>query len=106
MNCRRVGLSIAILLCAAQWAIGAEARKLYWLEPMKAVHAQFHGAQGTLAQFGDSITITMAYWAPLADHPKEMSPEMGSAYKFVKSYLKAECWDKWKGAEFGNNGSM
>ena len=36
-----------------------------WVEPMKQVHARFAGQRGTVAQFGDSITITMAFFVPL-----------------------------------------
>lgn len=78
----------------------------YWVEPMKKVHARFTGAKGTFAQFGDSITVTMAFWAPLAGNPKNMSPEMARAHQLVRGYQKAECWSRWKGPEFGNNGSM
>ena len=38
-----------------------------WVAPMKDVHAKFKGTPGTLATFGDSITVTMAFWAPLQD---------------------------------------
>jgi hypothetical protein len=78
----------------------------YWIEPMKKVHARFTGAKGTFAHFGDSITVSMAFWAPLAGDPKDMSPEMAEAHRLVKRYLKPECWSRWKGPEFGNNGSM
>jgi hypothetical protein len=37
-----------------------------WIEPMAAVRARFTGRPGTLAHFGDSITVSMAFWAPLA----------------------------------------
>jgi lysophospholipase L1-like esterase len=77
-----------------------------WVEPMKKVHARFTGTRGTLAQFGDSITVTMAYWSPLAYGPKNMPPEMARALEVVKKYLKPECWAKWKGPGYGNNGSM
>jgi hypothetical protein len=73
---------------------------------MKRVHARFHGTNGTFAQFGDSITVTMAFWAPLAQNPNAMSAEMTKAMRLVKQYQKPECWDKWKGPQFGNNGSM
>ena len=77
-----------------------------WVEPMKKVHARFHGDKGTFAHFGDSITVTMAFWAPLAGNPKDMSAEMTHAHRLVKDYQKAECWSRWKGPQFGNNGSM
>ena len=44
----------------------------HWLEPMKKVHARFTGTPGTFAQFGDSITVSMAFWAPLRGEPKNM----------------------------------
>jgi len=48
----------------------------------------------------------MAFWAPLAYEPREMSPEMARAVKSVKSYMKPDCWRNWKGPKFGNDGSM
>ena len=36
-----------------------------WVEPMKQVHARFTGSRGTFALFGDSITVSLAFWAPL-----------------------------------------
>src|SRR5262249_24255628 len=87
---------------AAEPADGAPA----WVHSMKQVHARFKGEQGTFAHFGDSITVTMAFWTPLAGNPKHMSAEMPHAHQLVKRYQKPECWRGWKGPEFGNNGSM
>jgi hypothetical protein len=77
-----------------------------WIAPMRQVHARFTGTPGTFAQFGDSITVTMAFWAPLASKPKNMNAEMARTYELVKRYQKPECWRDWKGPEFGSNGSM
>ena len=90
------------------WTAAAEARSdsNYWVEPMKKVHGRFTGVKGTFAHFGDSITVTMAFWAPLAGNPKNMSAELARAHQLVKGYQKTECWSGWKGPEFGNNGSM
>jgi len=77
-----------------------------WVEPMKKVRARFTGTPGTLALFGDSITVSMAFWAPLRGEPKEMPAEMAAAHKLVKSYIKPACWAEWRGPKFGNNGSM
>ncbi|HWB06842.1 MAG TPA: SGNH/GDSL hydrolase family protein [Verrucomicrobiales bacterium] len=77
-----------------------------WVEPMKKVHARFTGTSGTFAQFGDSITVTMAFWTPLESAPKNMSPEAASAHQLVKSWIKPECWRKWKGAEYGSESGM
>jgi lysophospholipase L1-like esterase len=77
-----------------------------WVEPMRQVHARFKGKPGTLACFGDSITVTMAFWSPLPHRAKDLPPDGARAYKLVNGYMNADCWAKWKGPEFGNNGSM
>lgn len=77
-----------------------------WVEPMREVHGRFKGNAGTFAQFGDSITVTMAFWAPLQSKPKNMSAEVARAHALVVGHLKPECWRDWKGPEFGSNGSM
>jgi len=51
-------------------AASLAAEKPSWVEPMKAVHAGFHGNPGYVAQFGDSITYSMAFWTPIGwDEP-------------------------------------
>ncbi len=77
-----------------------------WVAPMKQVHARFTGTPGTFAEFGDSITFTMAFWTPLAYEARNLSPAAERAYRLVKTYQRPECWREWKGPEFGNNGSM
>jgi GDSL-like Lipase/Acylhydrolase family len=78
----------------------------YWVEPMKKVHARFKGQQGTFAQFGDSITVSMAYWAPLPAQHDKLDPAAARAFERIHGYMRPECWNKWKGARFGNEGSM
>ena len=73
---------------------------------MKSVHARFRGARGTFAHFGDSITVTMAFWTPLEGRLRNPSPRMEQAQARVKAYLSPDCWRLWKGPAFGNNGSM
>jgi lysophospholipase L1-like esterase len=77
-----------------------------WVAPMKKVHARFSGTPGALALFGDSITVSMAFWAPLRGEPKGMSKEMAAAHKLVKAYMRPEGWDKSRGAQYGNEGGM
>ena len=77
-----------------------------WVAPMKEVHGRFKGTPGTLACFGDSITVTMAFWAPLQYEPKNMPDDMKAAHSLVKEYMKPECWSKWKGPSHGSNGGM
>src|SRR5437588_4028142 len=98
---------IGLLLCFC-WmsARAATANPAYWQEPMKKVHVRFTGTKGTFAQFGDSITVTMAYWAPLRYEQKNLSPEAARVYSLVKQTMKPDCWDKWKGPEYGSTGSM
>src|SRR5688572_27796511 len=73
---------------------------------MKEVRARFTGTPGTLAIFGDSITVSLAFWAPLRGEPQKMSEEMAAAHKLVKEYMRPECWAEWRGPKFGNNGRM
>jgi hypothetical protein len=72
---------------------------------MKAVHEKFQGERGTFAQFGDSITVSRAYWFGLQYAPKHASPELTKDLGLVKDYMLEDCWD-WKGPEFGNQGQM
>src|SRR4029079_4162039 len=73
-----------------------------WVAPMKEVHARFKGAPGTLAAFGDSITVTMAFWAPLQGEPKNMPDDMRAAHAVVKEYLKPDCWSRSKVPKYGS----
>jgi lysophospholipase L1-like esterase len=101
-----VGLALTFAaplpLCAAE----DEDDELYWVEPMAAVHARFTGEKGTFAHFGDSITVSMAFWAPLRSEVEGLSPEAAAARERVAGYMLADCWAGWKGPEYGNQGSM
>ena len=93
------------LLCLLL-ALPLHADEPAWVAPMKDVHAKFKGTPGTLATFGDSITVTMAFWAPLQGEPKNMPDDMKAAHALVKDYMKPDCWSKWKGPAYGSNGGM
>jgi len=80
--------------------------KPYWVEPMRKVHARFTGRKGTFAHFGDSITISMAFWASLKWSHRNMDKPTQAAFDLVKAYMKDECWTKWKGPAYGNTGMM
>jgi alpha-galactosidase len=88
----------------AKAALELESKK--WIEPMRKVHARFRGTPGTFAHFGDSITVSMAFWAPLAHEPKGLDAAAAKALARVKAYQHADCWRKWKGASYGNDGGM
>src|ERR1051325_6503112 len=55
-----------------------------WVAAMQQVHRRFTGQKGTFAQFGDSITVTMAFWSPLAGEPKNMTREKGRRNGIVR----------------------
>ena len=104
---------IAVLIFAASTvspvpcfaAPAAKTTTAYWVAPMKQVHAHFTGTHGTFAHFGDSISFTMAFWAPLKWEAKNLDLQASRAHAVVTRYIKPECWEKWKGRKFGNEGS-
>jgi len=102
---KAVLVPLALILLSAP-ASSSQAAGEPWVDAMKKVHEKFTGEKGTFAQFGDSITITMAFWSSLKGSRKNMAPEAEEAYKLVDAYMKPDCWSRWKGPEFGNNGSM
>jgi lysophospholipase L1-like esterase len=107
MTSKRIGrlalLVIGVFIAAPAASAAEDAPP--WVAPMKKVREGFKGTPGTLALFGDSITVTMAFWAPLQGEPKEMPDDMAAAHKLVNEYMKPECWNKWRGSKYGNEGS-
>ena len=77
-----------------------------WVEPMRRVHARFKGQPGTFAQFGDSITVSMAFWAPVPQERKNAPPELERALQRVNRTMRPACWREWKGPEFGSEGGQ
>lgn len=100
---RSVLLTLAVLMLPRP---GTAADAPAWVEPMKKVRARFTGTPGTFATFGDSITVTLAFWAPLRGTPKNMPAEMAASLRLVKARMRPECWADWKGDRYGNTGSM
>lgn len=103
MRSRILGMAVLLLITVP---VRAADDAKYWVEPMKRVHARFKGTPGTLAQFGDSITVSLAYWAGLDNLPKNASPEAAQAHQLVKKYMKPACWREWRGPKYGSQGSM
>lgn len=72
---------------------------------MQEVHGAFSGQQGYVAQFGDSITHSMAFWSPIGwDNPDRfLTEDDGLAKKPTngrwRDYVKGT---RSKGAEHGN----
>ena len=64
--------SLAFTLTVLVAAVAGAAGQPYWLDAMQAVHAKFDGTPGYVAQLGDSITYSLAFWAPLGwDDPDQ-----------------------------------
>ena len=81
-----------------------------WVEPMRAVHARFHGKAGTLAQYGDSITVTMAFlgghaWGDKID-AKNCPADVRADLDLVGKHANRKLWTEWKGPQWGCEGSM
>lgn len=94
------------LLCACRAAAATDEPEEAWVAAMTEVHSRFGGQPGTFAHFGDSITVSMAFWAPLRGEPRGLSCAAAEAHARVRRTMHADCWAGWKGPEFGNNGSM
>jgi lysophospholipase L1-like esterase len=86
--------------------VRAEEAKPAWAENARRVHGRFTGRAGTFAQFGDSITVTQAFWGPLRYGRRNAPPALEAAFQQVNGYLKPECWRDWKGPEFGSEGGQ
>jgi hypothetical protein len=102
-----VAATVPLALCCACVAGHAQAAGAdeAWVPAMKAVHQKFQGERGAFAQFGDSITVSKAFWFGLKHARKNASAEMNKAFELVKDYMCEDCWD-WKGPQYGNEGQM
>jgi len=100
--CLAIALSCAGVAVQAQTS-GPDAN--VWVPAMKKVNAKFTGEQGVLALFGDSITVSRAFWFGLQYTRKNASAEMTKAFELVNNYMLEDCWDR-RGAKYGNEGMM
>jgi lysophospholipase L1-like esterase len=76
-----------------------------WAPAMKEVHSKFNGERGTLALFGDSITVSRAFWSGLQYTRNNADAEMTRAFELVEGYMLEDCWGR-RGPEYGNRGRM
>src|SRR5688572_12708382 len=73
---RIVSLLVCTFLLVARVASAADEKLPDWVEPMRKVHAEFGGDKNYVAQFGDSITTSLAFWSPLGwDDPETYLPD-------------------------------
>ena len=71
---------LAIVLTAATMAEGkpAESDAPAWVGPMRKIAAQFKGDPMYVARFGDSITVSRAFWSPMGwSDPDAFIPDDG-----------------------------
>ncbi len=103
-------LAFILLLSLTRMAVGRAttqpADDRACIAAMREVHQKFTGKPGTLAHFGDSITVSLAYWAPLHWDHKNMDAATEKAYAAVEGYMVKDCWDKWRGPAYGNDGGQ
>jgi lysophospholipase L1-like esterase len=72
---KKLAILLTMALVVAALTVAQEAKPdaatkpaaaAYWVEPMKKAHEGFQGEAGYVAEFGDSITYTNAFWKPVA----------------------------------------
>lgn len=64
-------IAVSLIACTAHGTSAAEDVPK-WVPAMKKVHEGFEGTNGYVAQLGDSITYSMAFWSPLGwDNPEQ-----------------------------------
>ena len=68
---RRILVAVLMLVTLAPTLV-ALAEEPAWVDAMRAVHRGFAGQRGYVAQLGDSITYSMAFWTPIGwDEPDQ-----------------------------------
>ena len=85
----RVTIAIlAVLICVG----AAQADDPYWLLPMQDVHADYTGSGGTISRFGDSISVSMAYFVPMQYGHTNTTPDDTTALSWIRSYVTTASW--------------
>ncbi|MFW6169138.1 MAG: GDSL-type esterase/lipase family protein [Planctomycetota bacterium] len=99
-NTARTSWGLAIALLVVSPALAGD--DLDWVQAMREVHAKGQGEKGVFVQFGDSITYSLAYFAPLQYVDKsELPPDVQEGLKVVDAHMQEACY-RWKGPEKGN----
>lgn len=99
---------LPLLLALSSTAITSpsHAAEPAWVAPMQKAHEGFQGTPGYVAQFGDSITYSMAFWSPIDwDEPQQYLPADDNALPSTpegKRWRDAIDGERNKGPEHGN----
>lgn len=92
--------ALVVLLTLVTMASAADVPS--WVGAMRDVHANSKGEKGVMVHLGDSITYSMAYFAPLQYSAKaKMSKPTREALNRVDAHINKDCY-RWKGPEKGN----
>lgn len=82
--------------------VNAEPQWPAWVPAMRQVAATGSGEAGVLLNVGDSISYSMAYFAPLQWIDRETAPcEVFAAETTLNAFINPACY-RWKGPEHGN----
>ncbi|MEQ8849884.1 GDSL-type esterase/lipase family protein [Botrimarina sp.] len=98
-SARRLAPPLAAALIAGL-LVNAEGSAAYWTEPMQAVHANFTGRAGTIARFGDSISVSGAYFGPLRYRHSNTTADSQAALAWLQGRTPADVWN-WQSAATG-----
>ena len=93
------------LLAVALCVVSVQAQDPYWAEPMREVHASYTGPGGLISRFGDSITVSMAFFSPLRWSHTSTTPDDDAALAWIQSYMQSSCWDWQQDAVAYSHGS-
>jgi GDSL-like Lipase/Acylhydrolase family len=99
-------IAFLCLLALPALASAEDKKTPEWVAPMREVHKKYTGTRGTCALFGDSITVSLAFWAGLPGSRKGMDDAAKADFELVNGHQKKECWRTWRGPAYGNEGRM
>lgn len=71
MQAPRLPITLFVFFTTCSWLTAEPSKQPTAISPevlaeMRQVHAKFDGQRGYVAQFGDSITYSMAFWSPMS----------------------------------------
>lgn len=93
-----------VLGVAPRQSANAQQQLPDWVPAMRRVAESASGEAGILLNVGDSISYSLAYFAPLQSIDQATAPrDVVSASATLDAFLKPECY-RWKGPEYGNEG--
>ena len=81
MQAPRLPITLFVFFTTCSWLTAEPSKQSTAISPevlaeMRQVHAKFDGQRGYVAQSGDSITYSMAFWSPMSwDDPSKYLTE-------------------------------